>query len=103
MQIPKSVRIGKKRYVVKLSKFLSDGKRSCEGMIEYEKKLISIATHSDFGNFRFTKEQNEIAFLHEVVHGILHDMRKHDLNRSESFVQGFAVRLYDAIRSAARR
>jgi hypothetical protein len=35
-------------------------------------------------------------FWHEVVHGILRDMRRHDLN-NEAFVKAFCRRLYQVL------
>jgi hypothetical protein len=40
------------------------------------------------------------SFWHELVHAILYDMERHNLNRDESFVIGFASRLSKAIDSA---
>ena len=38
------------------------------------------------------------AFWHEIVHGILRDMRRHDVN-TERFVNAFCKRLYQVLES----
>jgi hypothetical protein len=44
-----------------------------------------------------TAEERWETYWHEVVHGILHDMGRHDLN-NERFVTAFCRRLYKAMK-----
>lgn len=68
----------------------------CLGRIHYD-SLIEIAIRSH--NRRCGIEEQEEAFLHEVTHGILHEM-KHPLTSSEKFVTKFAKLLHKALTTA---
>jgi hypothetical protein len=84
-QLPASIKIGRKTYEVELVNALS---RDCNGCIYFEEKVIKI--------LRTGKRKMHEVFWHEVLHAILHDMRRHDLN-NEAFVKAFCKRLYQVL------
>lgn len=86
--IPKKVKIGRKEFRVERVKEIEGGH---EGRILYKEKVIELDQY-------LTGEELWEAFLHEVVHGILRDMQRHDLN-SERFVTAFSERLAQALGS----
>ena len=83
---PKTIRIGKKTFNVVHVDALSV-KRDAE--IDYRAKEIRIVN-------KFWRADELEALWHEIVHGILRDMRRHDLN-NEAFVNAFCKRLYRAL------
>ena len=99
MNIPKSVRIGALRYKVHKVRSIPKSHGAGSGYIDYDEGGILLSTHSMRGRIRHTKRQLRVAFWHEIVHGILNDMKKYDLNSNERFVEGFAERISDAIDS----
>lgn len=103
MKTPKTVRIGKLRYKVHKLKALPKHHGVGSGYIDYVARSVSVATHSKNGAIRYTKKQVDLAFWHEIVHGILNDMRQHRLNGNERFVEGFAERLSDIVSQFERR
>jgi hypothetical protein len=44
------------------------------------------------------KEFKECCLVHELVHGILYAMARHDLRSNEQFVEGFAQQLYQVMK-----
>lgn len=96
--IPKKLRIGVKQYRVVKVPFL---KSYCSGEVEYRTALIKIAQYLKLTGtvkLRVGKQEQWETFWHEVVHTILHDMQRHDLN-NERFVNAFCRRLYQALES----
>lgn len=86
MQIPSSMKIGRKRYSVYTKYKLP---RRINGRIYPDAKAIIIGC----------KSPNEArTFWHEVTHAILHDMGENW--RDEKFVTRFSTRLEYAIRTA---
>ena len=66
---------------------------SCStGSIDYDSKVITLARSVGVSNRKLSKQEQEQSFYHEVVHGILYDMR-HKLEANEKFVESFAKRL----------
>ena len=82
------IKIGRTKY--KLQR-IDAFKRAIRGQIHYEDKTITIARRGRSG-LKISKTEQDQVLWHEVVHGILHDM-KHPLNKNEKFVDGFAKRL----------
>jgi len=101
MEIPKKAKINKKTYAVHRVHSFKCGKL---GEIHYANQVIKIARHAlggTWGKHQYrmdlSKEEQWEVFWHEVVHGILHDMKRHDLN-NERFVNAFCRRLYGVLK-----
>jgi hypothetical protein len=92
--IPASVQIGQTRYKVEV---LDHIQRNYLGFIDYNKKTIQVAKYR-FDNTEVSPKDLEHAFWHEVTHGILKDMN-HKLESNESFVDAFALRTTQVMRS----
>jgi len=95
--IPKKLHVGTKSYkVVKVHSL----KSYRSGEVEYRAALIKIAQYLKVGavKLRIAKREQWETFWHEVVHAILRDMQRHDLN-NERFVNAFNRRLYQALES----
>jgi hypothetical protein len=96
-KIPKKLHVGAKSYkVVKVHSL----KSYHSGEVEYRAALIKIAQYLKVGTvkLRIAKREQWETFWHEVVHAILRDMQRHDLN-NERFVNAFSRRLYQALES----
>jgi exoribonuclease II len=97
-QFPRRMRVGKKMYSVEIVEAMLDKKFI--GNINFDNQRIAIASrHPSTGRLLAGAEVRD-SFWHELVHAILHDMGRHNLNRDEGFVTGFANRLSKAIDSA---
>lgn len=96
MQIPKGVKIGRHRYAVHTVARLKRGRM---GAINYEDKKITLAAKSSLSGKSFRREDMSETFWHEIVHGILHDM-KHPLWDNEPFVEAFSTRLNRIVHTA---
>ena len=94
MTIPKSVKIGGKRYKVCVSK---TNEMYTLGEIDYDKRVINIYTKTKAR--KIPKSEQQVVFWHEVVHGILEEI-KPKLSKDEQFVQGMAEHLVDVFKSA---
>lgn len=97
MKIPKSIKVGKKKYSVHQVKHMD--KRGIMGAVNYDAGCIFVATHSNVRGTRFKKEEVADTFWHELTHAILKDMGS-KLESDEKFVSGFSDRLTKAILSA---
>lgn len=97
MKIPKSIKVGKKKYSVHQVKHMD--KRGIMGAVNYNASCIFLATHSNVRGVRFKKEEIADTFWHELTHAILKDMGS-KLEADEKFVSGFSDRLTKAILSA---
>jgi exoribonuclease II len=97
-QFPRRMRVGKKMYSVEIVEAMLDKKFI--GNINFDNQRIAIASrHPSTGRLLAGAEVRD-SFWHELVHAILHDMGRHNLNRDEGFVTGFANRISKAIDSA---
>jgi hypothetical protein len=94
--IPKSVRVGKRKYNVVQDP--AKRYRYAIGYIEYTPQIIHIHTVRKNGNPIPDDKRFEI-FWHELTHAILYEM-DHKLHRSEVFVTKFSKLLHQAIKSA---
>lgn len=94
MKIPEIIRIGSCDYSVEFtSSPIVVDRKECNAAIHYDTHHIEIRnTETDF-------QSNEISFLHEVVHGIMHE-RNLELpeDEREMFVEGMARGLHQIIR-----
>lgn len=97
MKIPKKVKVGCGWYNVKSPKHI-DQKAAC-GSINYRRRVIEVATHSNIVDMRYRSDQRAETFWHELTHAILEDMGSH-LEGDEDFVESFSSRLSQAINSA---
>ena len=98
MPIPKTIRVGKKRYSIEVVEALLQ--RRVMGTIDHDKQLIQIGRRSNYTGRAYTKAMMTDTFWHELVHAILNDMGEDSLNKDEKFVTAFANRLTQAIQSA---
>jgi len=97
--IPRKMRIGSKQYSIEILETMKEKRRMAH--ISYTAQTIKIGRRSNVTSRKFTTDEVQESFWHEVIHGILHDMGRDTLNRSEQFVNGFAHRLTKAIKSAS--
>jgi len=97
MIIPKEIKVGKTKYNVEWFKEIRKGKQHCHGFVSYLEKCIALAKTD--GTNKYSKQEKEETFWHELTHAILKDMN-HELFDNEKFVTQFSQRLNDAIRSA---
>jgi len=96
--IPRLIRVGNKRYSVEVVEALLDKQNVAR--IQYDEQRIQLGLRNGQTNRRLPASEVQDSFWHELVHAILYDMERHNLNRDESFVIGFASRLSKAIDSA---
>lgn len=96
--IPRLIRVGNKRYSVEVIEALLD--KQTIGRIQYDEQRIQIGLRNGQTNRKLPAADIRDSFWHELVHAILYDMGRHNLNRDEAFVIGFANRLSKAIDSA---
>jgi len=88
-KIPKKTKIGSKTFQVQRVKALP---KQRGGQINYQLQEILLLEDRPV-------EVMEEMFLHELIHGVLHDMRRHDINQ-ERFVKAFSIRLYKGLEGA---
>lgn len=84
------IQIGRTQYAVKSTTEFKNSVRI--GHIDYNRKTITVARRVGFSNRRLNEVELKQVLFHEVVHGILHDMR-HPLDGDEKFVDALAKRL----------
>ena len=92
MDIPKSIRVGNRRYTIKLQHV--DEPYTTGYTVD---NLIVIASSNKTKHT--TENERALTFWHEVVHAILHDI-KPKLNKDERFVEEFAEKLHQVTTSA---
>lgn len=97
MEIPRKVRVGNRWYSVEVVEMMKEKRRMA--YVDYIKAAITIGTRSNITGRRFSQDDVEENFWHELVHAILNDM-KHPLRDNERFVTMFARRLARAVKSA---
>lgn len=98
LPIPRSIRVGKKRYSIDVVEtMLNKGEMA---RVYPAERRMQIAQRSNISGKKFKREQIVDSFWHEMVHAILADMGEFELNRNEKFVTAFANRLTKAIQSA---
>ena len=97
-QLPRRIRVGNKWLSVEIVESMR--RKADVGRILYDNNRIEIARRSGLTGQCFRPDDMGETFWHELVHAILRDMKEHELNSNEAFVEGFAQRLYKAIKSA---
>ena len=97
ISLPKKIKVGAKWYSVEVVEAMRD--KSLMGRVNYTERKIELGrrTHHDIP---FKLSALHETFWHEVVHAILHDMKEHELNEREQFVEEFSLRLARAINTA---
>ena len=98
LTVPRRIRIGKKQYSIDVvESMLNNGDMA---RVFYDKRKIQLGQRSNKTGRKFTDDEMQESFWHELVHAILYDMDEHKLNRNERFVTEFSKRISEAITSA---
>jgi len=69
------------------------------GWIDFQAKVVTIATHDNVVDKKYSNADRTYAFWHEVTHAILSDMGN-KLNHDEKFVTDFSRRLAAVVNSS---
>jgi len=96
--LPRKIQVGGKWLSVEVVETMR--RKASVGRIIYDDNRIEIAKRSGLTGRNFRPDDMGETFWHELVHAILRDMKEDELNSNETFVEGFAQRLYKAIKSA---
>lgn len=86
----KTVKIGGLNYKVTFTDNVEKGERLF-GNISYPELEIRIDN-------TYPEKIQQLAFLHEIVHGILNHIGKHDLQNDDEFVEVFSNVLYQVLK-----
>jgi len=93
MKIPKSIKIGWRKYKVVYVKDLQDAEgNDLLGQINYNANVIRLESNhisEDYGN---------VVFLHEVVHGLFNSLGLNEQNNNEDIVDGLSEIMYQVIK-----
>ena len=95
--IPIRIRVGTNMYSIDVVESMR--RKRDMGRTYYSDSRIEIGTHSNVTGRKYSKDEIDDTFWHELTHAILHDMN-HSLYDDERFVTEFAGRLAKAIKSA---
>ena len=95
--IPIRIRVGTKLYSVDVVESMRRKREM--GEIHYDQQKINIAQRSNTTGRKFTKDEIDDTFWHELTHAILYEMHS-PLYDDEKFVTEFAGHLAKAIKSA---
>ena len=96
MRIPKSFKVGKKKYTV--NEAVIGSNRTCiKGVIFFQKQSIDIGQYVH--NRRMSEKERAAVFWHEALHAMLHDMGSRK-NGDEQFVEALAKRITDVVYTA---
>jgi len=87
MNIPKTVKIGYKNYLVKEVEHLDDDERLLYGQILYNDEVISLSK-------KYPENQMKCTLVHEIIHGIDDLM---GVGLQEDLVEKLAKGLYQVI------
>lgn len=97
MQIPKQFAVGKSTYTV-LSPYKME-RDLVQGRVKYGPRTVEVTQRHFKTGKPLTTERRAHVFWHEATHAILRDMG-HRLEGDEVFVDGFAKRIMDIVRTA---
>lgn len=93
MTIPEKIRIGSVDYTVeKTDEYLKLDQDQCAGIIDFEKQSIKIANNVQH------EQRQEQTFLHELIHGIVHEYHVDFEDDEEKIVDTIALGLHQVIR-----
>ena len=95
--IPIRIRVGTNMYSIDVVESMR--RKRDMGRTYYNDSRIEIGTHSNVTGRKYSKDEIDDTFWHELTHAILYDMQHH-LYDDEHFVTEFAGRLAKAIKSA---
>ena len=98
MKIPTTIRVGTHKYTVALVDNMPS--KHTRARVYYGLRRIELGRNSNVSCKKFSDTQVTDAFWHEVTHAILNDMGRDTLNRDERFVNAFAARLTQVIKTA---
>lgn len=82
----KILTIGGRDYQIHVVKHVQDAL----GEIFYAAGVIELAERCEISGFKYSMAERKVAFWHEVVHGILHEMHYSKLAYDERFVTRFS-------------
>lgn len=99
MKIPKQVTIGRTPHLVCTKPDVLVGKTLCRGSFDEATHTITIAQGNTKRGYVYEADERANTFWHELTHAILYDMRN-PLTHNEKFVNDFADRLDQAIKTA---
>lgn len=97
MQIPKRVRVGKTTYTVLAPDKME--RQLVRGNVHYSTGVIKVALRDNMTGKPLSDRARTHTFWHEITHAVLKDMG-HRLESNEGFVDKFAKRLTDVVKSA---
>lgn len=92
MNIPEKIKINWRTYSIEQG----EHRTGCNGGNLYGE--IAYEDNKIFLYEKLSQDEKEVTLLHEIVHGLLYFMGKHDLKNDESFVTAFSENLYQVIR-----
>jgi hypothetical protein len=97
--IPKSFELGGVTYNVEFSDNRPERVRNTvTGEIIYP--LSKVVLYNNHVGYTSTLQYKELSFYHELIHGILTNMGKDELNDDEGFVEGFANLLHQYMKTS---
>jgi hypothetical protein len=97
MTAPHALTVGSSRYIVRLVRTMP--KQGCMGEVHYTDKTITLATHCKVTDRKYSAEEFNDTFWHELTHATLFEMG-HPLYDNEQFVTKFARTFSGAINTA---
>jgi predicted SprT family Zn-dependent metalloprotease len=95
--IPYRIRVGDKLYSIDVVETMR--RKNEMGRTYYDLQRIEIGETSNVNGRKYTENEIDDTFWHELVHAILFEMG-HRLHNNEDFVTAFAGHLAKAIKSA---
>lgn len=86
----KKVKIGYKEYEIVKKEEIIELPNEFYGRIDYGKETIEIAT-------KYSQNEQNQTFLHELIHGIFEKLDMDDLRKNEVVINQVATTLYEVI------
>lgn len=87
MREPRKLKVGFKEYDIIRKETVVETPDECYGKINYQTQQIEIAT-------KYSKNQRNVTFLHEMIHAIFDKLDMHELRTDEVVVNQLATELY---------
>jgi hypothetical protein len=97
MPVPHALTVWSSRYTVRLVRTMP--KQGRMGEVDYTDKTITVATHCNVTDRKYSAEEFNDTFWHELTHATLFEMG-HPLYDNEQFVTKFARTFSGAINTA---
>lgn len=96
MKIPKSFKVGKKKYAI--TELPPTDKPTCvKGSVNFTSQRIDIGCMVN--RRKMPEKERAVVFWHEAIHAMLHDMGSRK-NSDEQFVEALAKRITDVVYTA---